>query len=459
MADAATPQPQVLIANLQAHTKAYLEKILLELNCYSPVYLQSIQKFIEEPPQVTPVLSIVDGQSAISEAAEWVQTLKMTFPVPLLVIHGPDHPVDFASFKKNGADHLIHFHYDREFIPDLIFDMAPIEFGTEVPLAALNTLDNQEIHPEMEVNFDVFVYLPGNKKTILLRKKGSRVEEKTLSKIQASNQHLYFKKTEKKQFLEYARTALTMKDTDQSVAMTEKLLKSKKVIFEIMSEFFNSGNTNFEAGKKIFERAKTILTEYNLDQQRTTEQAFKQIVALTGQSRSFYQDAIAVSNIAALLGHLLEMKPAEIETLALSGLLFNIGLSELTEYVPGMDPKTLSPAGLEKYKKYPDRSVYMVKSQKVPLPPEVSQAISQHQESPDGKGFPNGLGSDKISSFARLLRLALNIYEMTSFASGQNQMTFNTAMAQLKDQVTSGQSVHDTATVMKIFKKIGPLTT
>lgn len=450
------PKPNVLAANVQDKTRAFLESLFVDLKCYELKVATDLHQILENPEEgLNPILLIVDGQSEVNQAAEWVQVLKMTYPVPLIVIHGPENPIDFSLFRKNGADHLIHFHYDREFIVDLILSLAPADFQDEVPLAALNSIDYNEIHPDMETNFDVYVHLPGNQKTILLRRTGSLIEEKTLKKIKDSKQNLYFKKTETKKFLEYARTAVTMHDSVQIVAMTEKLIKSKKIIFDIMAEFFNTETNNFEIGKTILDRCRKIVGEYDILVPRSPREAFDRIALLSGQVRSFYQDAIYTANFSALIGQIIGLNSEEIETMALAGLLHNIGLAAVPEYQPGDDWENLSGEARTRYLTYPERSVNMVKSQRVPLPPEVSTAILQHRELPNGTGFPNRLKSHQISQTAKILAIAFRIQEMTGLVKNQSRYTFKVAMETLKSEIKEGQSPHDMVLLMQILKTAG----
>ena len=443
---------QVLIANVQKQTMGFLQKLFAELDCYRLILVQDHGEVLDDSSEkYHPALIIVDSQSAVEQAAEWVQLLKMTYPVPLIVIHGPDYPIDFSLFKKNGADRLIHFHYDREFIIDLILELAPPHFSNRIPLAALSPISFDELHPEMETNFNVYAHLPGNQKTILLGRSGSYLDPRLLKKTKDSKQNLYFLKTETKQFLEYARTAISMHNSEDAVAMTEKLLRSKNMIFNIMSEFFNTQGNDFEAGKKILERCRKILTAYELLEKRTPEKAFARIAMLSGQARSFYQDAIAVSNYSSLIGQILGKSEEEIETLALAGLLHNIGLSFVPEYLPGDDWTLLPQEAKERFKKYPEKSVFMVKTQRVPLPPDVTQAILQHQELPNGTGFPSRLKSFQICEEAKIVNLALRIQDLTGLIGNKPRMTFKSAIDLISTEVKEGFSPHDLILTMNVL--------
>ena len=216
---------------------------------------QEINTFLEIPTEtLSPYLFLIDGDIGQNEVTEWTQTLKMSFEkTPLIVFHSNKNPLNFEIIKKNGADHLIHIDFDKEFIIDLLLELIPYDFDPHhIPLAALSVISNKDLSPDLEINFDVYVHLPFNHKTILLRKKGSKIEEEKLKKLDQSDQKVYFKKTEKKEFLEYARTAQTFSNEANPIALTERNLKTKKLIFLIMSEFFNQEVTDFKAGKIIF---------------------------------------------------------------------------------------------------------------------------------------------------------------------------------------------------------------
>ncbi len=444
---------QVLLANAQKNTWEFLTGLIAELKFYELLLVEDLNAFLENPPaNCNPILIIVDGQAELGLASECTQVMKSTYSCPVMVLHGAENPIDFALFKKNGADRIVHFHFDREFISDLILELAPVDFGSDVPLAALNSIDLNEIHAEENINFDLFIHLPTNQKTIMIKKKGTPPGD--LKKIKEAKQHVYFQKTEIKQFLEYSRTSLSNASNANKVSLTEKSIKAKRVIFEIMAEFFSDQANNFEIGKGILERCKKVLNEYNLLKPYSFEQAQDQMYKVSGQHRTFYNDAIYLSNFAALVGHMLGLSIPEIENLALACLLHNIGLSKVPEFVPGQKIESLSPAGLELYKKYPERSVYLVKSQRVPLNNTVTNVISQHRELPSGGGFPNGVGSDKFDPMTKVFHIALRLYELTAIIEDAPRFTFKAAVSEMQSEVASGKAQFDISLYSKIFKKL-----
>jgi HD-GYP domain-containing protein (c-di-GMP phosphodiesterase class II) len=414
-----------------------------------------VAKFLELPTEsLSPYLFLIDGNLGQTNVTEWTQTLKMSFSkTPLIVFHSNKHPLNFEIIKKNGADHLIHINFDKEFIIDLLLDLIPYDFhGNNVPLAALSAISNKDLNSDLEINFDVFVHLPSNHKTILLRKKGSKLEETKIKKIEDSDQKVYFKKTEKKAFLEYARTAQTMSNAANPIALTEQSLKTKKLIFLIMSEFFDQEVTDFKAGKNIFERCKEIIQEYQLLDTFTPNESFHEILKYTGEYRTFYNDAINVCIFSAHIGNMVGLGKDKIESLALAGLLHNIGLSYLENYDLNDSPDKLSASEKGLYETYPDKSVLMIKGKKVPLPNDVSETILEHRENMDGSGFPKKKGADKIHNLSKIIRVAYELQVMTALSNDKSKQAPNAAIEEMKNKVLAAQLPLDLNTVLTLSK-------
>lgn len=413
-----------------------------------------INAFMESEAEKQPYLFLIDGNLGQDSVQEWTQTLKMSFDkTPLIVFHSSKTPLNYENIKKNGADLLIHFNFDKEFIIELLLELIPYEFpDNHIPLSALNTIDCSDLNLDIEVNFDVFMHLPFNKKTILYRKKGAKLDSDKLKKIESNDQHVYFKKTEKKAFLEYARTSTSLANKDNPIAETERALKSKKLIFEIMAEFFDQHSTNFQAGKIIFERCREIVNEYDLLKPHSPHEAFEKVVRYTGQERTFYNEAINLSVFAAMFGHILALPLDQIESLALAGLLHNIGLCYVDDFDLQMPLSTLPSDQLAIYYAYPEKSVFMIKTKRVPLPQLVSDAIIEHRENQDGTGFPHKLTADKIKPLSRILRVAFEFQTMTALSKDQNKRTASRALIDLKEKVMTAQIPLDLNTVLALSK-------
>lgn len=404
-----------------------------------------------------PILAIIDGQDGTNTTNEWVQATKMNYPdCPVIVLHSALNPLDFNLVKKNGADEIMHINFDREFISDMILQLAPIEIeGDQIPITALMPVDLRDMDAETQINFDVYVHLPANHRSILMRKAGDIVDQRHLDKFKTLKQQLYIKKTQMKPFFEYARTVMSMRNMPYPISMTEKFHRSKKAIYEIIAQFLNGANTDYAEGKVILEKCKAIVADFELTKDLPPQEIFEEIFRFTGNLRTFYHDCICLSAYGAYFAQLLGWPQEKREAAAIAGLLHNIGLAQLPITMGDKAVSTYNPEEMLEYHLYPERSVILIKSKKVPISTDVSEAIGQHRENATGTGFPKKLKAADISEFGKLMAFAYRFHEMTALQEGHNAKAPTLALNELRDDALSGSGEMDlilTTTIVKKFK-------
>ncbi|XGC82352.1 HD-GYP domain-containing protein [Bdellovibrio bacteriovorus] len=410
----------------------------------------------EDEGGFNPLLALIDGQAGFDATNEWVQSTKMKYPkARVIVLHAFQQPLDFNVLRKNGCDEIMHISFDREFISDMVLQLAPIEMtGDHIPITALMPVDLRDLDSEVEINFDVFVHLPANHRSVLIRKKGGLVEEKQLEKFHNLKQQMYIRKTEMKAFFEYARQVLTLRNGQFPISMTEKFHRTKKSIYEIMTQFFNNAPTDFQEGRIVTEKCKGIIAELELCKDMSTEDLAKEIFRYAGNSRSNYHDCICLAAYGAFFAQLLGWSIEKRENIAMAGLLHNIGLSQMHPSTAEKDFKLYTAEEKEQYHLYPDRSVIMVKSKKVPLNVETSEAIGQHRELCNGGGFPKKLNQQTMSEVSKLLSFAFRFHELTALQDKVQAATPLQALALLKENAVQGSGDVDLISATQIFKKL-----
>jgi HD-GYP domain-containing protein (c-di-GMP phosphodiesterase class II) len=446
----------VLITSTRDSFWAEAQTILKGYYPYKLHFVKSADEVMNAEAGFAPLLALVDAGGGTAHASEWVQSVKMTYSdCPLIVLYGPEDHLDFTVVKKNGADYIMHLNYDREFVSDMILKLAPVELrGTDIPLSAMLPIDLKDLDIGEEINFDVLIHLPSNHKTFRIRKAGGTVDDRLLEKSDETHQRLYIKKTHIRPFFEYARTVLSQRNVANPVPLTEKIYRSKQLIYEIISEFLNSATADFQSGKAIFERCRLIIGELDLTREKTAAERSEEIFRFTGHYRSTYQDAINLAVYASNFAGLLDFKPAQVESAALAGILHNVGLSQMPVSSYGKAVSEFSAEDMAEYRRYPDRSVILIKAKKVPLPQEVSTAIDQHQELGDGTGFPKQLPADKIENLAKVLRLAMRFMELTSFDGVTPGMTPKAALLRIKEEALAGKPYADLTLAAQLHKKL-----
>lgn len=442
---------------------SFFEIVTVILKGYYPYQLKHFRSIDEALDHGTsdsfkPILALIDGQDGTNLTNEWVQSTKMNYPdCPIIVLHSAAAPLDFDIVKKNGATEIMHINFDREFISDMVLQLAPIEMeGDQIPITALMPVDLRDMDADSNINFDIFVHLPTNQRSILMRKSGDVVDQKHLDKFNSLKQQMYIKKTQMKSFFEYARTVMSMRNMPLPISMTEKFHRSKKVIYEIMAQFLNGAATDYSQGKEILDKCKFIVADFELAKDLSTQEIFDEIFRFSGNVRTLYHDCICLSAYAAYFAQLMGWGPEKRESAAIAGLLHNIGLSQLPATVGDKLYKDYSDEEKAQYRLYPDRSVIMVKAKKVPLPQEIADAIGQHRESSAGTGFPKGLTGEDITEFGKLLAFAYRFHELTSLQDGKQARTANQAIADLRDDALNGRGEVDLILTTSIFKKWKP---
>jgi HD-GYP domain-containing protein (c-di-GMP phosphodiesterase class II) len=444
----------VVIASQRESFFAEVQLLLKGYYLYNLHTVNEVGGASEELENFNPVLALIDCHGGTIAASEWIQGVKITFPdCPLIALYGVSDVLDFAVLKKNGADYVMHLNYDREFVSDMVLRLAPVDLkGTDIPISALLPIDLKDLESLEKIDFDVFIYLPSNRKSFRVRKSGGKFDQRLLEKAAETHQRLYIKKTQLRAFFSYARNILTIRTDNAPGALTEKIYRTKELIHEIISEFLSAETSDFKAGKAIFDRCRQILTELDLIKEKTPEERIVEIARFTGYNRSIYQDAINMavftSNFASLLG----LPSDKVEAATLAALLHNVGLAQMPNSTFGKDPKDYTEEERQEYELYPDRSVIMIKSKKVPLSPETSIAIVQHQENADGSGFPQKLPSSKIDPLAKVLRLSFRFLELTSISDDQPGKNPKAALETIKDDAVKGKATVDLITATQIFK-------
>lgn len=437
---------------------SFMEAVKVILKGYYPYQLRqfkSVDELLENSDSFSPLLALIDGQDGSAGANEWVQSTKMNFTnCHMIVLYSSAAPLNFDLVKKNGADEVMHITFDREFISDMVLQLAPVEMeGDNIPITALMPVDLRDIEAQMNINFDVYVHLPANHRSVLMRKAGDVLDEKQINKFNSLKQQMYIKKTQRKEFFEYARTVQSLRNASFPISMTEKFHRSKKAVYEIMGQLLNSAATDYQGGKLIFDKCKEVIGEFELLKDLDKETLFTEIFRFTGNNRTYYHDCICLSAYAAFFAQAMGWGSEKRESAAIAGLLHNIGLAQLPVSMAEKDPQDYSPEELKEYHLYPDRSVIAVKAKKVPLSPDISDAIGQHREKGNGKGFPKGLTGGDISDLGKLLAVAYRFMELTSLREQRQSMPPAAALQQMRDQALEGDTELDMLIATTLFKK------
>ncbi len=125
-----------------------------------------------------------------------------------------------------------------------------------------------------------------------------------------------------------------------------------------------------------------------------------------------YSHSINVSLYSMLIGKWLELPESEIKLLMIAGILHDVGKSKIP--IDILNKKgPLSQAEFEVIKKHPLFGFEIIKDNKG-INKKVKEAVLMHHEKENGTGYPFGIISGSISSFAKIISIADAFDALTS---------------------------------------------
>jgi HD superfamily phosphohydrolase YqeK len=136
-----------------------------------------------------------------------------------------------------------------------------------------------------------------------------------------------------------------------------------------------------------------------------------------------------VAMIAQRFARLLELPPAQLETVRLAALVHDVGL-RLLDYHRLYRKASLTPEEMRGLAEHPVVGAALVEPL---LGNEVAQAVLRHHERVDGKGYPSRLTGNQIPVAARILQIADAWVAMTSRQSYQVPIPRPHALQRLRE--------------------------
>ncbi len=131
-----------------------------------------------------------------------------------------------------------------------------------------------------------------------------------------------------------------------------------------------------------------------------------------------YSRSLGTSIWCATFGRHLGLEKKDVESLALGGLLLDVGKSSVPLQLL-KKPDKLTPDETKLVRSHVDISIRMLscssrKSLQEKLPMDVLQMVATHHERADGSGYPQGLSCDDIPIFGRIAGIVDSFDAMTS---------------------------------------------
>lgn len=146
-----------------------------------------------------------------------------------------------------------------------------------------------------------------------------------------------------------------------------------------------------------------------------------------------YHHAISVAAMSAVLANALNFAKGDYIQIGIAGAMSDCGMAKIpTRIINKKGP--LTKEEFEEVKKHPVYSYILLKDIKL-LKDDVKKAVYQHHERIDGSGYPNGVKSDYLHPYERIISVSDVYHAMTSERNYRSkQSPFKVLESILQDQ-------------------------
>jgi HD-GYP domain-containing protein (c-di-GMP phosphodiesterase class II) len=354
------------------------------------------------------------GETSGVVPQEMAQAFRMQYPdSKVFYISASRENFNRAFLIKNGFSDAFLMPLDTVIMTKRIEELyAFLEAGDGKVLKPVKVIDMQ---PNDQMNFDVSVYLPSSKRHVKFAASGESLDQDRvdrLSKFKVNN--MYVDARDMKLFYQYTAERLRALGKNAAMGETEKVERLENAMRELFVGIFQTADqeSSLQEGREMMESSKQIVDSYIM-QAGEPKDWYKNVVNVVGAGeRNLYSHNSRVSTLAALFS--IALQKGNAEDMAVAGLFHDLGMGELPPDLQNKSYEKMTPDEKNLYHIHPSVSVKLLKMKKIVVPAIVYEAIEQHHETFNGKGFPKGMVPPKLKVESQILAMADRFDELTS---------------------------------------------
>jgi len=248
------------------------------------------------------------------------------------------------------------------------------------------------------LDFDLYVYT--GRDVVLYRACYLPFTAKTQSALLDNNvSRLYVPIDKRRQYQRYIQTHIDRILADPSVDDFTKA----SIVYDSAKELIKDVLSNPTLGENI--KSSQAMVESTVLYVLEGHNAFHNMLRVMSFDYSVYSHSVNVCTFSLALAHAAGMDSTrELIELGTGALLHDVGKTKISESILNKRGP-LDPSEMETVRQHPRWGVELVRE--TDLIPEVSYLpIKQHHEREDHSGYPDGVGSDEIHAFSKILAIA-----------------------------------------------------
>lgn len=348
-------------------------------------------------------------------ALELAQSLRMQLPnTKIFYLCSFQESLPPADLVKNGCDDVFMFPLDeRNYAKSMRSALSAYTQESH-----LTSVPAEDLAAGTQVDFDVSVFLPMNRKFVRVLKSGDAVRERT-AQVGTELKQLFVDEKDLDRFVKYSREV----HKADGGSRYETQLRRVQQVRQLYQELLMAAPTlNFDEGKRLLAKIKEIVDDVLLTA-KTQSLKHEIVVGLNEGEFDLFERALRAARTAAVIatstGH---VDPADAATAA---ILMDLGLCVL--------PMNRDPNDRAEYERHPLESLRIVQERKIVLPTPVLDSIAQHHERRDGRGYPKKLEEFKITEGAEILYLVDRLLDLNLVSAGHKLRTAEEILNELSE--------------------------
>ena len=362
-----------------------------------PGFLQTIALAHKHRPGV-PLFVLYDQKDPLS-----VQEMTR-----LAIAKAIKKPLTDEIIQKNISEEVFNYHPNQEGI-----EATQTEDAEFVPIATADLLGG------VPSFFDIYVRLPSGRHVKILDARDTLSPQRTLTYLEKGVPHFYLKKEAQKRCLTYctilSHSLISNPDISYEIKYSESLNQGEALIDTIRKQGLQE--ESFDSIFEFLSNIHILTRKLNVSQ----EQAVQAFLA----NAHAYDHAVSTTIVAALLTSPLKIESTRaFETVGIASFLHDIALYQLLPHLQTHDESKMTEEEKNQYRNHPIASAEMV-SQFQNVDTTTRQAIAQHHERRNNKGFPGKIPPSEINRVAEIVGLSdefVRILENSKRVPGMNSL-------------------------------------
>lgn len=372
-----------------------------------------------------------------SDMSARVQGLKYAAPEAWIIVIGDKKmsPEGAAFLKKSGAQVVIsEEHFLNTIEPEFIGSLRI--HGQWLPIKG------SELKAGAELTFDLFAFMPLNKKFVLFAGQGSVLDAAKIERAIKVGE-VYFHREDFEKFQTYIKTHQDLSAKGLAARCRQQFMSVASLFKELTLNLADiSESASFHAGKALLDRCYQLADDFVMTLASVGD-PWAIINNTDFDDLTPLDRAPAIGALASIISLNLNLgNPTQV---FLAAMVADMGLLDLPPLAINcfreQSLDCLSGESLERYQKHPLLTVNRLANRKMPVDEKLKAIILHTHECTNGRGFPNQVVGEKIPIESQLIHFAQIVDSELKVTEGKARLTLEEGMNKVLEELKLGSVI------------------